>query len=255
MTVIDTPQENTAIQRQHDTPMTMIDRAIELKADPAQVEKWMELQERYEKREAEKAYASAMHECQQAMPAIHKGDKNTQTNSTYTKLEDVQKHARPVYAAHGFSLSFGEAPCETEGFKRTICDVVHVQGHTKRYHLDLPIDGIGPKGNAIGGMNRVQGCISTTSYGQRRLLCMIFNITLTDEDDDGRGASIERVSEEQAIQLREAAEGLSDSLVKKGYEWVEEMTGVEIKRFEDVPAIAFRDFRAKLAEHSNSRGK
>lgn len=254
MTVIDTPSETTVIQRQHDTPMGMIERAHAMKADPAQVEKWMELQERYERREAEKAYASAMHLCQQAMPPIHKAATNSHTRSNYATLEDVQRHARPVYSEYGFSLSFGEAPCDTEGYKRTVCDVVHVQGHTKRYHLDLPIDGEGSQGGKS-AMNRVQGCISTTSYGQRRLLCMIFNITLTDEDDDGQGANIQLVTEEQAIQLGEAAQDVPKSIVTMGFKWVGRMTGVTPKDFNGVPAIAFDAFRGKLLEKANEARK
>jgi hypothetical protein len=55
-----------------------------------------------------------------------------------------------------------------------------------RYHLDLPIDGVGAKGNAIGAMNPVQGCISTGTYGQRVLTCRAFNITVADTDMDGQ---------------------------------------------------------------------
>src|SRR5690606_14215783 len=97
--------------------------------------------------------------------------------------------------------NYGEDDCPIQTWKRTICDVRHIGGACHRYHLDLPTDGIGPKGNPIGGMNVVQGSISTTSYAQRRLLCMIFNITIADNDDDGQGAV--KVTEEQAIQLED----------------------------------------------------
>ena len=239
---------------QDNSPLALIDRAHKSGANPDQLEKWMELSERWENREAEKSYARAMHACQQAMPPIHKGASNNHTRSSYATLEDVQRSARPVYSAHGFSLSFGEEPCPTDGLKRTVCDVIHTDGHMKRYHLDLPIDGQGSQGGKS-SMNQVQGCISTTTYGQRRLICMVFNITLTDEDDDGQGASLPKVSEEQAIQLQEAAEGLDDKFKHAGFRWVGEMTGITPTSFADVPEVAFRDFRAKLVEHADKMRK
>ena len=184
------------------TPLAILERAVDRGLDADQLDKLMAMQERWERNQAEKAYNEAMHLCQQQMPSVVKSSTNKQTNSNYADLEAVQKAARPVYSAHGFSLCYGEADCPAPNYKRTTCDVRHVGGHCVRHHLDLPVDGIGPKGNAIGGMNAVQGCISTTSYGQRRLLCMIFNITLAGEDDDGQGA-FERVTEKELVTLEE----------------------------------------------------
>jgi hypothetical protein len=181
---------STDLVVRHDvTPIEILQSAVDQGRDASQLEKLMDLQERWERNQAEKEFATAMHACQQDMPKVLRNAENAQTHSTYATLERVQESARPVYSKHGFSLSYGEADCPVASFKRTVCDVRHVGGACHRYHLDLPMDGVGPKGNAIGGMNAVQGCISTTSYGQRRLLCMIFNITLSGEDDDGQGAA------------------------------------------------------------------
>ncbi len=182
------------------TPMSLLAIAVERGHDPDQLRQLMDLQERWEANQGRKEYAAAMHACQGEMPSIHKDKTNTHTRTNYATLEQVQKTARPVYSAHGFSLSYGEADCPVKDYKRTVCDVRHSGGHCERYHLDLPIDGTGAKGGAS-SMNAVQGAISTTSYGQRRLLCMIFNITLSDEDDDAQGMSV--ISTEQANRLDE----------------------------------------------------
>lgn len=171
------------------TPLSIIGQAVERGADVATLEKLMDLQERYEANQGRKLYAEAMHACQQQMPSIVRDKQNTHTKTSYATLEQVQRAARPVYSANGFSLSYGEADCPVSTMKRTVCDVRHTGGHCERYHIDLPIDGIGAAGRAT-SMNAVQGAISTTSYGQRRLLCMIFNITLSDEDDDGEGSAV-----------------------------------------------------------------
>ena len=167
------------------TPMQLLQSALDQGVDTDKLRELLDLQERWERREAEKAFAVAMHEAQRDMPTVVTDATNTHTKSRYALKETVQKQVKPIYVKHGFSLSFGEDDCHLEGHKRTVCDVTHDLGHTRRYHLDLPVDGIGPKGTSIGGMNAVQGCVSTTSYAQRRLICMIFNLTVAGEDTDG----------------------------------------------------------------------
>lgn len=182
------------------TPMTLLQAAVERGLDGDQLSKLMDLQERYEANQARKAYAAAMHAAQEEMPLVVRDAQNSQTRSKYARLEQVQKTAGPVYQRHGFSLSYGQGDCPIDGWKRTIVDVRHEAGHCERYVLDLPLDGYSAKGTPIGAMNPVQASISTTSYAQRRLLCMVFNLVIADEDDDGQGSSV--VSHEQAETIR-----------------------------------------------------
>lgn len=159
-------------------PMVLLATAVENGADPDQLEKLLALQERWEKNQAEKAFNAAMQAAQQEMPVVVKTGQNAHTKTKYALLESVQKQCKPVYQKHGLSLSFGEADCPVDRFKRTTCDVRHIDGACHTYHLDLPVD-------SSGAMNAVQGAISTTSYAQRRLVCMIFNVTIAGEDTDG----------------------------------------------------------------------
>lgn len=195
------PMRTELIERPATTPLVILQTAVERGTDASQLEKLMDLQERWEKNQAEKAFNEAMYQCQQQMPAVVKDAQNSHTKTGYATLEAVQKTARPIYAPLGFSLCFGEDDCPRPDWKRTVCDVSHVGGHTRRYHLDLPVD-------SSGSMNKVQGCISTTSYGQRRLLCMIFNVTIGDEDDDGQTAS--------EVIAPELADELAELIKKKG---------------------------------------
>lgn len=176
----------TSIQVDPPNPLMLIASAIDKGIDPDRLGKLLDLQERYEKSRAVEAFHAAMNACQSEMPLVVRDAENTQTRSRYATLESIQAIAKPVYSRHGFALSFGEADCAKEGWKRIVCDVRHTGGHSATYHIDLPIDGIGAKGNAIGGMNPVQGCVSTLSYGQRTLTCRIFNVTVADEDIDGQ---------------------------------------------------------------------
>lgn len=157
-----------------------------------------------EQDEAKRRFSEAMVAAQAEMPVVVRDAKNTQTNSGYATLENVNKTAKPVYSRHGFALSFSEADTKIEHWKRTVCVVRHVGGHSEEHFVDLPVDGIGPKGNPIGGMNSVQGAISTGSYGQRVLLCRIFNIVLASSDVDGQSLSdLLNITPEQQSDLRE----------------------------------------------------
>ena len=185
--------EPSALQRLPEpTPMMLIQSAMDSGCDPDRLGKLMVLQERWERTQAEKAFAESMHAAQSSMPNIAKTGQNTHTKIKYALLEEVQRQAKPVYEQHGFSMSFGEDDCPLEKHKRTVCDVTHIAGHSRRYHLDLPVD-------SSGSMNAVQGCISTTSYAQRRLTCLVWNITIGGEDDDGASATVAITPDQVAV--------------------------------------------------------
>jgi len=188
-TVIDhEPSQQLAVADTPDpsmSPLALIRQAVELGLGPEQLKALVDLQEQVRASRAKEEFAAAMNACQEELPLIVKDANNSQTKSTYVRMETVQHLAKPVISKHGFSLSFGEADSPNPEMKRTICDVRHRAGHLEQYHLDLPLDGVGAKGNAIGAMNRVQAAVSTGTYAQRYLTCRIFNITIAETDRDG----------------------------------------------------------------------
>lgn len=197
--------------REVPSTLSILAEAVRQGVDPDQLRQLVDLQERTERNQAEKAFSAAMAACQAEMPNVVADATNTETRSKFAKFETIQQVAKPIYNRHGFSLSFGDGEaCPLEGWKRIICDCRHEAGHCVRYHIDLPVDGIGPKGNPIGGMNRVQGCISTNSYGERVLTCNIFNITIAGKDKDGR--SSERIGDKHIATLNEWLEQIPNGL-------------------------------------------
>lgn len=173
------------------TPMEILAVMVEKGCDVETLERMQAMAERYEDRLAEKAYNAAMNACQAEMPSVVWDGQNTQTNSRFAYIETIQKYCQPIWIKHGFSLSFSEANCPLADMKRNKCRVRHSAGHSEDHFIDLYNDGVGAKGNPIGNMNRVQGQVSTMSYGQRKLLCLIFNIRVAGEDNDAQGAKID----------------------------------------------------------------
>lgn len=186
------------------TIMQVISRAAsDPSTDVDKLERLMGMYERLEARKAEGEFARAMNAAQSEIRRVAADANNSQTRSKYATYAKLDSALRPVYAKHGFSLSFdtGEPPAEL--VVRVVCYVMHESGHTRTYHVDMPADGKGAKGGDV--MTKTHATGSAMSYGMRYLLKMIFNVAVGEEDDDGNGAgdALPRISEDQ-VQTIEA---------------------------------------------------
>ena len=123
----------------------------------------------------------AMSAAQGEMQPVLRNAQNIQTSSRYATLDAVDAAIRPIYARHGFSLSFTEIP--TDGATVRIACIVRCAGHVETYHLEAAADTVGPQGKP--NKTPVQGVGSSVTYLRRYLMCMVFNIALTNEDNDG----------------------------------------------------------------------
>lgn len=193
--------------------------------DPDKLEKLLEVQERWEGNEAKKAYAKAMAECQAEVPnVIHAANRNNQTNSNYAKYDAVVRAIKPIYVRHGFTVSFGESPCDREGFILVVATVRHSSGHAETFQRFAPIDNLGPKGNPTKTM--LHGCESSMKYMQRKLLESIFGASEGDEvaDDDGQAAGapepVDQQTGDEIAALLEQVEEIDPGSKKRLLDWV-----------------------------------
>lgn len=170
-------------------------------------------------KEAEAAFNAAMARAQSKIVPIANNALNTHTSSRYAKLAAINKAIVPIYTAEGLAISFDSGKSEVPDWHRTVATVSHAAGHSKSYHLDLPMDDIGVKG--VVNKTKVQATGSTNSYARRYLVCMIFNVT-TEDDNDGNGTGKildegVRADFEAAIEVladRPAADKLWEKIVK-----------------------------------------
>lgn len=221
-------------------PLAIIQGAIDKGISAEELGKLLDFSERYHAEEARKAYSVAMCECQEAMPVVVVDAENEQTNSWYAKLESVIKIIKPVYTAHGFSLSYGELfDGVKDGYCRVFCDVRHKAGHTKQHVVELGIDTAGIKGTA--NKTAVHGKGSTLSYARRYLPLLVFNVAIAGEDNDGNG-QIERISAQQVgeinaglAQCREvSSQAGHEAYFKKFLEWL------QVSSITEIPAADFQ---------------
>lgn len=178
--------QSLAVVRPQEPLLAVIERASrDPSIDVAKMEKLLELAERVHARQAEAEYDGAMNSAQGEMRPIATDSDNPQTRSRYASYGALDRAVRPIYSAHGFSLSFGTRLVAVDRVTIT-CRVSHRAGHTERVEIDMPADGKGAKGGDV--MTKTHATGSAVSYGMRYLLKMIFNLAIGEYDDDGNSA-------------------------------------------------------------------
>jgi len=135
------------------------------------------------------AFNDAMARAQLKIQPIVTNAENDHTNSKYATLAAINKAIVPIYSAEGLSVTFDTETVNAAdpippGFLRTVAYLSHRNGYVKRYHIDLPPDSVGAKGNT--NKTGVQAAGSTNEYARRYLMRMMFNIS-TYDDTDGSG--------------------------------------------------------------------
>lgn len=175
------------------------------------LERLMDLQDRANKRNAEEAFNAALAAMQADLPTIKERggikDRNGNVQSKYALWEDVNSAILPVMKTHGFSLTFRQEQTE-----KGICVtgvLSHRQGHSERTSITLPADTSGSK-------NAVQAIGSSVSYGKRYTAGMLLNLNSADieDDDDGRAAGGQFITQEQAMTLESLIDDAKADKVK-----------------------------------------
>lgn len=178
--VITVDEQQQAVQL---TPMAMIAQAVAQGADVAKLSALLDLQERYEKTEARKAFVSALTEFKNNPPEIFKtknvsfgGGKAAYKHAT---LSDVSSIIGAALSKVGISHRWETEQLEG-GMIRVTAVLTHALGHSERTPLQASPDSSGSK-------NSIQAVGSTVSYLQRYTLLSATGMAVSDgTDDDGR---------------------------------------------------------------------
>jgi hypothetical protein len=168
-----------------------------------QIEKMMDLLERNERHEAEKAYneALAAFKAKDIRIVKHKlvdflNNKGGRTSYKHAELDDVVRAVGPELSAHGFAWSWKTSQAGRD--ITVVCTLRHRLGHTETVQLTAQPD-------ETGGKNAIQAIISTTTYLQRHTLKQITGVAEAGEDDDGQGGA--------AAPLSKLAQGWVDYII------------------------------------------
>ena len=195
-------------------PATLLEAVLRASADPrcdtTKMQALLDMRERLEQQQAKREFASAMMLAQSEMQPVVRDAQNDHTRSRYARLETIDAKIRPVYTRHGFSLTFNSND-SADGSVSVSCTVMHTGGFSRDYTLTGGLDSAGSQGKA--NKTPIQALGSTVSYLRRYLTLMIFNLQLTNEDNDGNRV-VGYISEEQVStivnMLAACTEGLSE---------------------------------------------
>jgi hypothetical protein len=223
------------------TPADIVLYAMQKGADIAQIEKFMDLQMKWEADQARKAFVSDMAEFKKSPPEIVK-DKQVAFNGTsymHATLGNVTEAIVSGLARCGFSHRWDT---EQQGGNIVVtCILTHKLGHSERTSLSGTKDDSGKK-------NSIQQMASTITYLQRYTLLAATGVATKDqEDDDGRAAELDTALADKWItQAKDAA-----TVELLGKVWADGV--VEINRARD--QNAYNEFKAIVSERKAAFAK
>lgn len=170
--------------------LSMFERVL---LDPSipvdRIEKMMEMQERWEARQAEKAFEQAIAAAKAELRPIVKNRKSH--NADYADLAAIAAVVDPVITAHG--LSYRHETAQENGIQVT-CILSHSAGHKARTTLSAEPDKSGSK-------NSIQAIGSAITYLQRYTLILSLGLATTKDDDGNAAGSGEAITADQMQEI------------------------------------------------------
>jgi hypothetical protein len=229
------------------TPMELLSRAVAQGADIAVLEKLMELQERWERNQARKAFDEAVSAARATIPTIRKNkhvgfaSKDTtkaRTDYMHETLDEIAKTINPILAAHGLSYRFRTEQLDG-GSIRVTCILAHRAGHAEENSLMGGRDETGNK-------NNLQAVGSTVTYLQRYTLKAALGLAAaTDDDAKSAGEADEPINDAQRQRLKAMLDEAGGDIAKFcEYAQVDSFADIRQSQFDDLVKMV----KAKAAQ-------
>ncbi len=190
-----TPQQGPAA----DSPMGMMMAAMQQGATLEQVEKMMDLQARWDREQAKKAYDAAFAAFKAESVRIIKSEEvkdGPLRGKSYAKLHDWVNAVTPALSRHGLSSSWKLTKDEKDWLEVT-CYLRHVGGHEESVSMGGPPDTGGAK-------NAIQARASAKSYLERYTLKAITGLSEQDDDTDGNTPADTELGDSWVSQMAQA---------------------------------------------------
>jgi len=168
-------------------PSQLLAMAIQKDLDISKLEKLMELQERWERNEAKKAFTRAMADFKKNPPKIIKdmkvefGTQRGKTSYTHATLGNVASAVIEALSNHNLSHNWNINQSDPKNIKVT-CTITHVAGYSENTSISAPADTSGSK-------NPIQAIGSTITYLQRYTLLSGCGLATNEFENDGRSHS------------------------------------------------------------------
>jgi len=229
------PEGGELAERQITDPMVMVQSALERGMDADQIQRFMDLADRHEAKQAKREFDEAMNRFREQCPVIVKNADGH--NTKYAKLSSAIAAIREPLSDNGLSHSWRTE--QADGVITVSCVVSHVGGHSEKTSLSSAPDN-------SGGKNSIQAIGSTVSYLERYTLFAILGIASSDQDDDGIGSSATYIGEDQMADIVGLMDELGDKLDREKFAgWLKEK-GVKDGSVKFIPASMYQSIIGAL---------
>jgi hypothetical protein len=148
-------------------------------------------------------FNAALQRIQAQLKPIPKNGKNPQTNSRFGTAEDIDAQLEPLLQSEGMTLTFEPEPTGVPDMMRLV-GVLSLGAYARRYPMDMPCDGQGPKGGGV--MSRTHAMGSGVTLCKRYLKNAIFNLRFKEKEDDGNAAGGKQagtIAEQRFVEVRD----------------------------------------------------
>ena len=206
------------IKKVEQTPQTLIALAIQQGTPVEGLEKLMDLQDRWDKKQAKIAFDEAMASFQGECPIIKK-TKEVPTASgkiayKYAPIDAIVSQVRSTIEKYG--LSYAIQTETLEGKVKSTCIVKHKLGHSESSSMEIPL------GQKTGVMSDSQVVAAALTFAKRYSFCNAFGI-MTGDDDNEQMIQEQPVTKEKFVNYMDQ---LVHSLKKNGAKDIP--TGIEV---------------------------
>jgi hypothetical protein len=175
------------------TPMQMLQVAVQQGQGLDTIRELMDLEREWKKDKAREAYYAALAEFKKEPIKVTKDKKNTQYESMYTTLGNLVNTVNAAMAPHGLNARWTFE--QTDRISVT-CILSHTLGYSENVTLSGAPDTSGSK-------NPLQQIKSTVTYLEGATFQAVTGVVSQDAtlDDDGNGAGLKTINEEQLANL------------------------------------------------------
>jgi hypothetical protein len=217
------------------TPMQLIERALMNGADMALIDKFMEMQERWDTRNARKAFDEAIAAAKAEIKPIHR-NATGHNSKKYADFAAIAEAIDPILSKHGLHYRF--RTMQNERISVT-CILSHKAGHSEETTLSGPADQTGNK-------NAIQAIGSTQTYLQRYTLVSMLGLAASNDDDGKAAGAGECVTLEQVGELIALADEVgADKEAFCRYFKVDGFADIKIRDFDRAKAALNKKRSAK----------
>lgn len=204
------------------TPMALIERALANGADMALIDKFMEMQDRWDTRNARRAFDEAIAAAKAEIKPIHR-NATGHNSKRYADFAAIAEAIDPILSKHGLHYRFRTT--QNERISVT-CILSHKAGHSEETTLSGPADQTGNK-------NAIQAIGSTQTYLQRYTLVSMLGLAASNDDDGKAAAGKPLITQAQADTLRDALE--ANNKPRAGF-----LKWAKVEKIEDITADMYQ---------------